>query len=131
MGGLDELRQMAATPCDMAQFRQYISTVFADQLRGTVNDVRGDSNTARPRILEDLPVWPSLLSKFEGTAIGSDLPASKGTAWAAYQAVTEVICHEFGRNSNHIEAARKRFESVYWGQSADTINRAHVTALTI
>jgi len=131
IGGLDELRHMAATPCSNLQFRQYISTVFADQLQGMVNDVRGDASTARPRVLEDLPAWPSILRKFDGEAIGSDLLATSGSAWGAYQAVTEYITHESGKGKNPVEAARKRMESIYWGTSADVIIKAHAAAMTI
>ena len=131
IGGLDELRQMAATPCSMTQFRQYISTVFADQLQGTVNDVRGDKSTARPRILEDLPGWTSVLRKFEGEAIGSNLIASSGTAWGAYQAVTEFMSHESGKSKDPTEAARKRLESMWWGHAQETINHAHTAALAM
>jgi hypothetical protein len=82
--------------------------VFADQLQGTVNDVRGDKITARPKVLEDLPAWPSVLQKFEGKAIGFDLSASRGTAWGAYQAVTEYLSHEAGRSKDPELAARQR-----------------------
>ena len=131
IGGLDELRHMAATPCSMAQFRQFISNVFADQLQGTVNDVRGDKSTARPKVLEDLPAWPSILRKFEGDAVGSELIAVNGTAWGAYQAVTEYLTHEYGKSRNSAHAARKRFESTYWGHSADLIITAHTAAMHI
>lgn len=131
IGGLDELRQMASTPCTMVQFRQYISNVFADQLQGTINDVRGDKSTARPKVLEDLPALPFVLQKFEGDAIGSDLSASRGTAWGAYQAVTEYISHESGRAKDPINAARKRLESIYWGSASDQLTKAHQFALTI
>lgn len=131
LGGIEELRQMAATPCSMAQFRQYISSVFADQLEGTVNDVRGDKSTARPKLLEDLAGWPSLLRKFEGEAIGSELKASHSTAWAAYQSVTEFLSHEAGRSKHADQAARQRFESLYWGNAAVRIQTAHEAALAI
>ena len=131
IGGMDELRHMAATPCSMTQFRQYISKVFADQLQGTVNEIRGDKSTARPKVLEDLPAWSSVLQKFEGAAIGSDLTATRGTAWGAYQAVTEYISHEAGRSRKAIDSARKRFESIYLGQMATTIDQAHSLALVI
>lgn len=131
LGGLSELKQMASTPCTESQFRQYITNVFADQLSGTVNDVRGDQRTARPKILEDLPGWPSLQRKFQGELIGSDLNASSGTAWAAYQAVTEYLSHEVGRSKDPELAARQRFESLYWGPSADRIAKAHRSALSI
>jgi len=131
LGGIEELRHMAATPCSMSQFRQYISEVFADQLSGTINDVRGDRRTARPKVLEDLAGWQSLLHKFEGEAIGSDLPSNQGTAWSAYQAVTEYLSHEAGRTKQATQAARQRFESLYWGKSADVIQSAHSLAMTI
>lgn len=131
IGGLDELRHMAATPCSMAQFRQYISSIFADQLLGTVNDVRGDNNTARPKVLADLSAWPSVLRKFEGDAIGSGLTASHGTAWSAYQAVTEYISHESGRAKDPLEATRLRMESIYWGQGSIAISKAHQEALAL
>lgn len=131
IGGLDELRHMASTPCSMEQFRDYISNVFADQLQGTVNDIRGQKGTARPKVLEDLPAWPSILSKFDGNAIGSDLPAIRGTAWGAYQAVTEYITHESGRSKNSIDAARKRFESAYWGANTTILSNAHLKAMSL
>ena len=131
IGGLDELRHMAARPCTMAQFRHYISNVFPDQLQGTVNDIRGDKSTARPKVLDDLPAWPSVLRKFEGDAIGSDLAASGGTVWGAYQAVTEYISHESGRAKDPIEASRQRLESVYWGLAGERISKAHQAALSI
>jgi phage/plasmid-like protein (TIGR03299 family) len=131
IGGLDELRSMAATPCSMVQFRQYISTVFSDQLQGTVNNVRGDAGTLRPKTLDDLPVWQSVFRKFEGAAIGSDLRGTYGTAWGAYQAVTEFISHESGRAKDSVDAARQRFESIYLGTMASRIVLAHSSALKI
>jgi len=110
IGGLDELRQMAATPCSLIKFRKYITEVFADQLSGTVNDIRDDKSTERPKVLEDFPCWPSLLHKFQGEAIGSDLRASNGSSWAAYQAVTEYLSHESRRAKQADQAARQRFE---------------------
>jgi len=130
-GGLTELKQMALTPCSDAQFRKYITDVFADQLSGSINDVRGDQRSARPKILEDLAGWATLLRKFQGEAIGSDLRASHGTAWAAYQAVTEYLSHEAGRSKDPELAARQRFESLYWGASAERIAKAHRSALSI
>ncbi len=131
LGGLDELRHMASRPCNHVQFRHYVNTLFADQLQGTINDVRGDSRTARPRVLEDLPAWPALLEKFEGRAIGSDLLRGSSTVWSAYQSVTEYLSHEAGRSKNPVEAARKRFESLYWGKGSELLTAAHSMALSI
>jgi len=131
IGGLDELRHMASTPCSMAQFRQYISNVFADQLQGMMNDVRGNNSTARPKTLEDLPLWSAVRRKFEGLANGSDLLGCQGTAWSAYQAVTEYMSHESGKAKDTADSARRRFESLYWGQASTAIAKAHKEALAI
>ena len=93
-----------------------------------MNDVRGDANTARPRVLEDLSAWASVLSKFDGEAIGSDLLATSGSAWSAYQAVTEYITHEAGRSKNPDEATRMRLESLYWGKGSEILHIAHAIA---
>jgi len=78
----------------MTQFRQYISTAFADQLHGMVNDVRGDKTTAGPKILEDLSAFHSMLRKLDSEEIGSDLHGAQGTAWSVYQRLTEFLSHE-------------------------------------
>ena len=129
--GIDELRHMAKSPCSMQQFRNYASKVFSCQLKGKINDVRGDKRTARTRELEDLPFWPNLLKGFEGQAIGSDIKGINGTAWSAYQCITEYLSHDSGKCKDPIEASRKRFESLYWGQSSEIISRAHTLALTL
>jgi len=36
-----------------------------------------------------------------------------------------------GRTKDPVEAARKRFESMYFGQAVDILNKAHKMALTI
>ena len=92
---------------------------------------RGDKSTARPRVLEDLRGWSSMLRMFDGEAIGTELQASRGTAWGAYQAVTEFITHESGKSKDPTEAARKRLESMWWGQGYKAISIAHEKALSI
>jgi hypothetical protein len=128
--GLAELRAMAATPCTATQFRGYIEGVFADQLSGTINDKRGDRSSARARQVEDLPAWESLENKFHGRTIGSDIPGVKGSVWGAYQAVTEFLSHDAGRAKDPTEAARQLLESLYWGQGAQMLTRAHELALS-
>jgi hypothetical protein len=112
----------------MGQFRQYISQVFAEQLSGTVNEVRGDKGSSRKKVLDDLSSWPALRRKFDGEGIGSDIRQLNGTAWSAYQAVTEYITHEAGRSRNPDEATRMRFESLYWGKGSEIIHKAHAIA---
>lgn len=127
---IEELQAMAQKPCTTAQFKQYCEKVFADQLAGLVNDKRGDKTTARPKTLLDLPQWDNLANKFEGEGIGFDLPGVKGTMWAAYNTVTEFLTHEAGRGaSDSVDTARRRLESLYWGNAATTLDKAHALAL--
>lgn len=127
--GLQELQAMAATPCTDQQFRDYVATLFADQLRGTINNKRGDASTARPKVLEDLPVWGQVWQKWNGALIGADLPGVRGTYWGAYNAVTEFFSHDAGRAVDPVESARQRLESLWFGKAADVIDNAHALAL--
>lgn len=128
-GGVQELRAMAAAPCSLAAFRQYVGAVFADQLSGTINAERGNPASARPKQLEDLPLWELVSGKFDGRMIGGDIAGVRGTYWAAYNAVTEFLTHDAGRSKDRAKAAADRFESLYWGPSASTLTRAHNAAL--
>jgi phage/plasmid-like protein (TIGR03299 family) len=127
---IEELQAMAAKPCTSAQFKAYCEQVFADQLAGMVNDKRGDKASARPKTLQDLPQWDSLANKFAGEGIGFDIKGVKGTYWAAYNTVTEFLTHEAGRGAqDSTDTARRRLESLYWGNAAATLNKAHALAL--
>jgi phage/plasmid-like protein (TIGR03299 family) len=128
-GGLAELRAMASKPCTDQLFRDYVASVFGDQLTGTINAKRGDANTARPKTVEDLPFFKGLEAKFQGEAIGSDLPGMRGTYWGAYNAVTEHLSHDAGRSRDPIESARQRLESLWFGRGVETVNTAHSLAL--
>jgi hypothetical protein len=96
-GGVAELKAMAAQPCPMAEFRAYVSAVFADQLAGTINAERGNPASARPKVLDDLPQWEILSRKFDGAAIGASIPGVSGTVWGAYNAITEFLTHDAGK----------------------------------
>ena len=128
--GIEELQAMAATPCSSEQFAAYCAEVFADQLTGTINDKRGDASTARPKVLSDLPQWEQLREKFNGGLIGGDLPGVRGTVWGAYNSITEFASHDAGRAKDADVAARQRLEALWFGKTAETLNRAHALALT-
>ena len=128
-GGLAELQAMAAKPCQYEDFKGYVSAVFADQLSGKINAVRGQASTARARTIDDLPQWQRLQNLFYGQAIGSEIAGVNGTYWGAYNAVTQWVTHESVRTKDQSEAARQRLESLYWGKNADTLTKAHTLAL--
>ena len=127
-GGVEELKAMAAQPCPMAEFRAYVSAVFADQLAGTINAERGNPASARPKVLEDLPLWEIVSRKYAGAAIGAEIPGVSGTIWGAYNAITEFLTHDAGKTKTDNKVA-ERLEALYFGKSADTLTRAHTLAL--
>ena len=51
------------------------------------------------------------------------MPGVKGTAWAAWNAVTEYVDHHTGND------ARRRMESSWWGDGAKVKSRAFELAL--
>jgi phage/plasmid-like protein (TIGR03299 family) len=55
----------------------------------------------------------SLFGLYEN-GMGQDMPGVRGTAWAAWNAVTEYIDHHVGNN------ARTRLESAWWGDGQKT-----------
>jgi phage/plasmid-like protein (TIGR03299 family) len=125
---VEALQAMAATPCLSSQFRDYCQNVFATQLAGTVNDVRGDDTTARPKTLDDLPYWGNLQRLYDD-GIGFDIPGVRGSYWGAYQAISQFLTHEAGRTKDPVEASRARLESLYWGSAGATLTRANDIAL--
>jgi phage/plasmid-like protein (TIGR03299 family) len=55
---------------------------------------------------------------------GSDLPGVAGTAWGAYNAVTEYLTHVQGRGKDARKAAERRAENGQWGLAAEIARRA-------
>lgn len=59
----------------------------------------------------------NIIPLFE-TGRGNDMPGVRGTMWAAYNAITEYISHERGRNQDN------RVDSVWFGDGAKVAQRA-------
>ena len=125
---VEELEAMAKTPCLAEQFRDYCTHLFAPELATPINDVRGDDSTQRPRQLEDIPAYNEIRLKFNGAAIGGDMPHMRGTVYAAYQAVAEYYSHDAGRNPDPVENARQRLESLWFGPAAKRLEQARELA---
>lgn len=54
---------------------------------------------------------------------GNDMPAIRGTLWAAYNGVTEYLGYEYGRTQD------SRLDSLWWGQNAKVSQKALEVAL--
>lgn len=127
---IDALKQLAKVKVSEQRFKAYVEACFADKLTGTINATRGDDTTARPKTVADLPAWEHIEGHFD-CGLGMDIKGVKGTAWAAYNAVTQYLTHDAGRLLDPAEGARARLESLYWGENAQRNTRALELALAI
>lgn len=126
---------LAATPVTTARAKEYFAEVFpyaaaAKALAGesdndTIARIMGGtsgqrelSEAAKAAMAKVDEHRGLLLTLFEGAGIGADLDGARGTAWGAYNAVTEWIDHAYPVLSNG-KASRDRLESAMVGAYAD------------
>lgn len=114
---LEEYQAMAKVDLSIAAFNQYVTNVF--QAVGTLDD---DKNASSLRF------YDRLVENFE-SGTGSDIRGFQGTAWGAYNAVTEFTSHQ--RNGDDVDAARKRLNSLWFGQGEMINKSAHACALAL
>lgn len=100
---LEQYRALAACPISLATFKEYVRLIFAP--KGGY-DPNLDSEENERKILE------SKLTEIFDSGIGMDLPGVRGTAWAAYNAITEFLTHHRGRSQ------ATRLNSLWWGDSS-------------
>lgn len=107
---------------------EYFSTVFpVEDLAMTQAEAESDAYAER------LAKWDAhqdaLLRLFE-SGVGADVPGVRGTAWAAYNAVTEWTDHLYPVLKSG-EISRIRQESVLFGQYSIVKERALTNALAL
>jgi hypothetical protein len=78
------MQEFASHGMNKASLNAYFEAVYPDPLDPGKQE-RAAANAAKTRDF--------LTELFEGRAIGSDMGASKGTLWGAYNAVTEYTDH--------------------------------------
>lgn len=110
-------QQLVQVKLDNEQMESY----FIDALNLTFND-EGDLTTRSSNMLKSVT---ELLGNENNTLNGM-----AGTAWAAYNAVTEAIDHNFTRLANG-NVSEKRMESALFGTYSRTKQKAFVKALEL
>jgi phage/plasmid-like protein (TIGR03299 family) len=91
-----------------AELRDYILTVFPRRKKGSPEgggDGGEGSGSEKVGKVEE-----QVTELFEGKGRGSDLAGVKGTAWGAYNAVTEFLSHHRGRSQD------ARLENLWFGE---------------
>lgn len=93
------------------------------------------TDTLRPHckfeVVSDLQAYKKLCSNFDSGA-GMDVPGVRGTAWAAYNAVTDWTSHQRGRQSGDaLENFRNRLDANWFGESAAIDRSAFKQALEL
>jgi hypothetical protein len=119
---LEQLQAMAARACDVELFRSILEETFADELRTTINDVRGDKTTARPRRLTDITGFDEMCNNFAGDLIGNDIPGVQGTVWGAMNSISQFFRHQYAVDGKNGEA--RRFASLQGGVNQRRVQSA-------
>ena len=113
-GTVEQYQALARRNIVKSDLEKYFRTV----LKVEQDKERKDLPTRTQNRLDDM------FKLFE-TGKGSELQGVKGTAWGAYNAVTEFLTWEAGRNVDN------RFDSLWFGQNANVNQLAFETALTL
>lgn len=87
----------------------------ASQVSGYLDDVYGDQERAKEAILELVE-----------TGMGTDIPGVRGTAWGAYNAVTEYTNHHARYKNDNI-----KWDNLWFKRSAEISERAFDLALAL
>jgi phage/plasmid-like protein (TIGR03299 family) len=107
----EQYKRLAKTKIDQATLEKYVKIVFAvDQAKA--------NNGKQSKVMDKIqPLYEH--------GRGNDLPGVKGTLWAAYNAVTEYLQHERGKDRD------TRLDSTWFGQGAALNDKALAEALKI
>jgi phage/plasmid-like protein (TIGR03299 family) len=105
----EKYRTLASKEINSKDLEKYIKIVFATPKQEEEAILNGEELQSGQRVMG------RIIELFENGR-GNDLPGVKGTMWAAYNAVTEYLQYERGKNIS------TRLDSLWFGQGA-TMNR--------
>lgn len=107
-------RSLAAKSVTTGQAEQFVESLLTDTKFVTASAPRRSRQ------------FTSVMNLFEGSAIGSDLPGVRGTAWGLVNAVTEYVDHRVNTKNDSI-----RMASAWFGRGDDLKNTAFERALAL
>lgn len=113
---VEEYQAMAQMDLSAARFQEFVAKVFPSK--------------AEDKTIRDARCWTPIQANFE-SGLGTDIPGNRGSLWTALNAVTEWTSHQRGGDSDDVDIARRRLNSL-WFEDGDRINaRAHQVAMDL
>lgn len=106
----EQFRLLASKQFNSKDLEKYIKVVFATK-KQMQEAASAEDLTSGSRVMGDI------VQLFE-SGKGNDLPGVKGTAWAAYNAVTEYLQYKRGNNTEN------RLNELWFGQGATLSKKA-------
>ena len=126
---IESFKEMARIDCSDAQFREMLKELYAKELAVPIKGRDGSED--RPRDLGDIRVCCRMADAWLGVGeagLGLDIPGVRGTAWAAYNAITEALTsQQAGEARNNI----RRFSSTFFGSVRARIDQARKLCLSL
>lgn len=113
---IEEYRAMVKVQLKTGDFEQYLANTLRSH--------------AKFENVKDLRCFEQLVKNFE-TGKGMDVPGVAGTAWAAYNAVTEWTTHQRGSSKQDLAALQNRLDANWFGSGASIDKAAHLNALLL
>lgn len=113
---VDVMRALAKKGVTQKSLVEYVRKVFTPKVIMTTKDAESKTPTCDRILAKVIPLFEK--------GRGNDLPGVKGTMWGAYNAVTEYLTHERGRNQDN------RMTSLWFGDSAQLGPKALRIAMT-
>lgn len=103
-----DYKKMANTPINQADIRKYVKLVMELEEK--------DDNKRATNLIDKI-------TGLSTSGIGNGNIA--GSVWGAFNGITQWMSHEAGRNADN------RFASLWFGQNANMLKRAHVEAMKL
>lgn len=137
----EQYRRLAARPINTLDLARYVKQVFRAPERAT-EDGEADANATEANAeVESKITLARIIPLFE-KGRGNDLPGTRGTLWAAYNAVTEHLAYERGKTAGGSErkgrggVARtdgqdRRLNELWFGAGAKLNKRALQAAIAM
>lgn len=117
---VDEMQLLQSKQISYDGFRHYLERAY------TLPPVTLTNGDTRPASVLDMPRKWQALEQAWTQGLGSDIPGVEGTAWAAFNAITEVES-----STKTAGSGRRRLHSALFGNGRTVIQRARELALAL